>query len=233
LIDNGFDPELLAIGHFARYPTLMPWVGAGYRQAPIRIMVLGESHYLEPTNTLHHDPQSWYAGLDLAGMHDLPWMNTRGIIANGIDNRWKQASKTIYRNIANALDAGDFNFARCANAFLGIAFMNYFQRPAERSGHSIKVRALDIERSAEVLEKVVQVLQPDLLIVCSSLAWRAARSRGLIDALRKAGVLVKASTHPSSSWWNRPSRRLHGATGKRAFMLAVAEGMAGRKPVGA
>lgn len=220
MIDPFFDVEFSCIHHFSLYPKLMPWVGPGYRSAPAKILILGESHYLEPTSTYHHNPQDWYAGVDLTRVPDQGWTNTRGIIRNGINNHWKSASKTIYRNIASALEARGFV---SENPFMSIAFMNYFQRPAEQTGESIRVSPLDLASSATIVGAVVKVVRPDLVVFCSSLAWKAAKKTTLLDDMRGQGLLVRASSHPSSPWWNRPSKRLKGRSGKEAFVAAVAE----------
>ncbi|MEB0041486.1 MULTISPECIES: hypothetical protein [unclassified Pseudomonas] len=218
--DYSFDTKLKCIPHFTLYPNLKPWVGSGYRSAPAKILVLGESHYLEPNSTYHHNPQSWYSGIDLTDVVDQGWINTRGIIHNGIGNHWKGASKTIYRNIASALEVGG---VMPENSFMSIAFMNYFQRPAEQAGESIWVSPLDLASSAATVGAVVRVIKPDLVVFCSSLAWKSAKKTTLLDEIRGQGLQVRASSHPSSAWWNRPSKRLKGRTGKEAFMAAVAE----------
>lgn len=109
------------------------------------------------------------------------------------------------------------------NSFISVAFMNYFQRPAEQTGDSISVSPLDIEHSAATVGEVVRIVRPDLVVFCSSLAWKAAKRTTLLDDMRGQGLLVKASSHPSCAWWNRPSKRLKGRSGKAAFMAAVAE----------
>ncbi|MGV8919792.1 MAG: hypothetical protein ACOH2R_18645 [Pseudomonas sp.] len=220
MISTFFDNELECIPHFAHYPKLKPWVGLGYRSALAKILILGESHYLARTSTYHHNPQDWYAGVELAGVPDQGWTNTRGIIQNGINNHWKGASKTIYRNIASALEAGG---VMSENPFMSIAFMNYFQRPAEQTGESIIVCPQDLAISAETVGAVVKVIRPDLVVFCSSLAWKSAKKTSLLEDMRGEGLRVRASSHPSSAWWNRPSKRLKGRSGKEAFIAAVAE----------
>ena len=47
--------------HLRRYPCMQPWIGNRYRdKRHKRLLVVGESHYLPPDSTIHHDPARWY-----------------------------------------------------------------------------------------------------------------------------------------------------------------------------
>lgn len=221
-----FDSELDEIPHFTLYPTLKPWVGHHYCSAPVKLLILGESHYLKSDSTYHHDSQDWYGGVDVSHYEDLGWMNTRTIIQNGIKTQWESRSKTIYRNIASALSGA---LEAPDTPFMSVTFMNYFQRPAEKTGDSISVSSLDTLKSAETVRAVAKVVSPDAVIFCSTLAWKSAKSTTLLDDLRSDGVMVRASNHPASAWWNRPSKRLKRRTGKTAFIEAVLAAVACKK----
>ncbi|WP_305415816.1 hypothetical protein [Photobacterium leiognathi] len=45
--------------------------------------------------------------------------------------------------------------------------MNYFQRPAENEGDSIKVHSLDLKMSETIVMDVIKTLSPDLVVFCS------------------------------------------------------------------
>ncbi|WP_342244717.1 hypothetical protein [Pseudomonas sp. OTU5201] len=216
MIDTQFDDQLLQIAHLAQYPNLLPWVGSGYRTAGLKVLLLGESHYLPPGVSYHHDPATWYAGLTIPDAQSLRWMKTRGIIQKGLASNWKGASKTIYRHLSSAAEAG--GFASTPPVFTQLAFMNYFQRPAEVTGDSIQVSSLDRQVSAQTVEEVVRVLQPRVVVFCSRLAWRAAGQSGLVAALIAAGQVVGHTPHPASAWWHRPSRKRQGRNGRTEFI---------------
>ena len=111
---------------------------------------------------------------------DWGWINTRNIISNGINTKWKSKSKTIYRNIEQALFETDIYKNEQLTAFSDIAFINYFQRPAQKTGKSIKVSKLDSEVSKKVVSQVINTISPDIVIFTSSLAWRHAKRSNLI-----------------------------------------------------
>ncbi|MHD0644876.1 hypothetical protein ACYPKM_04565 [Pseudomonas aeruginosa] len=215
-VDTYFDADLSQIEHLAKYRNLMPWVGPGYRDAGLKLLLLGESHYLPDGVTYHHDAASWYAGIQVTDPDHIKWMNTRGIIANGISKKWKGKSKTIYRNLTAALlDAG---FPSDHPAFSQLAYMNFFQRPAEDTGDSIKVKEIDRQVSSSTVADVVKCLRPDLVVFCSKLAWRVASDIGLALKLQEIGITVGDTPHPASAWWNRASKKRGGRTGRQNFI---------------
>lgn len=212
-----FDEQFSGIGHFQLYPELYPWVGHAFDSPSPRILVLGESHYLEPDSDYHHDAVAWYAGISLQGKRDRAWTITRGIVANGLANKWREKSKAIYRNIeAAAVDAG-VGASTLVSPFHSMAFMNYFQRPAQISGKSIVVSAADRAHSAAVLNSVVEILRPQIVIFCSVLAWRAARE--LIH--RPQHVRFAFTPHPATRWWNTPMRKYKDKSGREIFIEAL------------
>lgn len=212
-----FDEQFSGVGHFQLYPELYPWVGHAFHSHSPRILVLGESHYLEPDSDYHHDATEWYAGISLQGKADRAWTITRQIIANGLKNRWREKSKSIYRNIESAaVDAG-IGASTLASPFHSIAFMNYFQRPAQVSGKSILVSELDEAHSAAVVKSVLEILSPQIVIFCSVLAWRAARE----SVHRPQQVLFAFTPHPATRWWHTPMRKYQGKSGRQVFIEAL------------
>ncbi len=212
-----FDEQFSGIGHFQLYPELYPWVGHAFHSQSPRILVLGESHYLEPESDYHHDAAAWYAGINIQGKRDRAWTITRGIVANGLENRWREKSKTIYRNIeAAAVDAG-VGASTLVSPFHSMAFMNYFQRPAQVSRKSIVVSALDKSHSAAVLNSVLEILSPQIVIFCSVLAWGAARE----SIHRHQHVRFAFTPHPATRWWHTPMRKCKGKSGRQIFIEAL------------
>lgn len=68
MLDTYFDSQLAGAAHFALYPSLLPWVGMGYRKAELKILLLGESHYLPKGVSYHHNVDAWYSGSSPAPM---------------------------------------------------------------------------------------------------------------------------------------------------------------------
>lgn len=212
-----YDAQFAAIEHFQWYPELYPWVGCAFGKDADRILVIGESHYLKPESDYHHDASAWYAGMDIQDKSDKHWINTRGIIGNGLKNQWRGKSKTIYRNIeAAALHAG-LGAAQPEFPFHRIAFINYFQRPAQVSGQSIAVSTLDKVHSFQVLSAVLATLKPHIVVVCSVLAWKAAQE--LVQT--HPDIRFAFTPHPATRWWHSPMRKYKNRSGRDLFIQAI------------
>lgn len=222
MLDNYFDSQLMGADHFTLYPNYLPWVGMGYRKAALKILLLGESHYLPDGVSYHHDADAWYSGIQIASAEDLKWMTTRNIIRNGLRNDWKGPSKTIYRNLSSALTS--VGFSPEGDPFVRLAYMNFFQRPAETTGCSIRPTDIDRQVSAATVTHVASCLQPNLVVFCSSLAWRAANEQRLLMTLKSQGCGVGSIPHPASAWWNRKSLTRGGRSGRQLFCDLVGQG---------
>ncbi|WP_028304595.1 hypothetical protein [Oceanospirillum maris] len=218
---NEFDEALDSVVHYQKYPEMKPWIGCDYATSTIKILVIGESHYLDVGSTYHHDPQEWYGGVIVSDKKDSGWIKTRNIISNGIESKWKSKSKTIYRNIEKALLESSANLSEQKSAFNTIAFLNYFQRPAEQTGKSIKVSKLDSEVSKSVVGQVVKVISPEIIIFTSSLAWDHAKRSNLIKEFDKQSIKYTRTPHPGMPWWNRVSKAYGNRTGKQHFVHFV------------
>ena len=57
-----FDEDLDVIDHYQVYPEMKPWVGHEYDFSEAKILIIGESHYLDVGSFYHHNPQEWYDG---------------------------------------------------------------------------------------------------------------------------------------------------------------------------
>lgn len=172
--------------------------GCNYPTNNKKLLLVGESHYLKETSDYHHDPERWYAGVSVSDKDDWGWIKTRNIISNGIQTKWGDRSKAIYRNIEKALFESLMFEKKPLSAFTEVAFMNYFQRPAERTGKSIKVSQRDAEVSYAVFQSVINAIAPNIIIFTSSLAWQHARKSEAKMFLDKRGVSYARA--PSS--WN-------------------------------
>ena len=214
-----FDDGLSTISHYARYPEMMVAVGDHYRHASLRILVLGESHYVDQAEASNH-PDLWYEGRSIACAATIPYIYTRKIFDNAINDRKKSKSKAIFHALRSALGASGIIGSSPGSPLQSIAYMNYFQRPAEESGKSLRVHPRDVIEATSVVSDVVSVIKPQLVVFASRLAWKHAKA-GLADQLQQAGILILDVPHPATSWWNRPSRPMKGQTGRQRLVSAV------------
>lgn len=210
--------QLAAIEHYQKYPNLIPWVGKDYQKSQNRLLILGESHYLEENSEYHHEPVSWYAGVDVSQCDDLTWMETAGIIRKGLENGWKKKSRLIYKNLSNALIESGISEFNVSQPFNQICYLNYFQRPAETLGKSIKVSESDSEHSAIVVREVISIVKPNIVVFSSTLAWNNASEVGVIELLKEKGIKVARVPHAGMHWWNRVAKKYGNKTGKDLFI---------------
>ncbi len=232
LIKTKYDDELMSIDHFQIYKEMLPWIGVQYGQGRKKLLFVGESHYLghnkgdtrneQKPITYHLQPERWYKGVAKDERENSNWFMTRNIIKKSIANNWKLKSRLIYRNIEKVL----YDSGLCSNedsAFNQIAFMNYFQRPAEVVGKSIKVSSLDRDVSYRVWSEVVAKIEPDVVVFTSSLAWRNANKLGAANRLKEAGIASMKAPHPGCAWWNRKSKAYGNISGREALLAFLKE----------
>lgn len=218
-----YDKQVDSISHYKKYPNLKPLIGSNYTNAKIKLLVVGESHYLDVESTYHHDPEDWYEGIDISDKKDIGWMKTRSIIINGIKSNWKSRSKAIYRNIEKALFESELFEKKPDSVFSEISFMNFFQRPAEITGKSIKVSEEDLIVSKSVFIDVVNIIKPDVVVFTSSLAYKTAKKGGALDLLRDSNIAFTRTPHPGMPWWNRVSKAYNNKTGRLHFIDFINE----------
>ncbi|MDW0359844.1 hypothetical protein Q8G38_11020 [Halomonas venusta] len=79
--------------------------------------------------------EHWYANTqDKLTETEKSWINTAGIIKHNISKKFPNKSHWIYRNVANEINKKFFGYSDSVEIFNHLAFMNYFQRPAESQG---------------------------------------------------------------------------------------------------
>lgn len=193
--------------HYEKYPNLKPWVGSKYGQSEVKkLLIIGESHYLPKGSVSALDAEQWYAG-NQGSLTDKEksWINTSGIIEHNIPKNFPKKSHWIYRNVAKEINKVFLGYENPANILDHVAFMNYFQRPAESEGGSINIKSLDLEVADRTVTDFIKTLTPDLVVFCSS---KAGKYGALI--VRRLGVECIVAPHPSSQWWNRIAKSYGG-----------------------
>jgi len=193
--------------HYKKYPVMKPWVGSNYvSDKHKKLLVLGESHYLPEGSTKSHDLDAWYSGSeDSLDDEEKGWIHTRGIIKKNVEDNYCNSAHGIFRNIAKAVNSVGCQYASPLEAMNDIAFMNYFQRPAEKTGESIHVGQKDVEIATSVLTDVIETLAPDIVIFVSfKAAWHG---KCIVESLN---IPVTATPHPTCRWWNKQTKKYGG-----------------------
>ena len=199
--------------HLRRFPCMQPWIGSRYRdQRHKRLLVIGESHYLPPESTIHHDPARWYrSSQDDLSPEEVRWTSTTG----NITGRWYRGHR-IYREIQTEIVRALKERGVTPDPFPlnHIAYCNYFLRPAPVSGGSMagNARKQDLEVAEEVLKCFILRHRPELVIVTSRFAGRHAER-----VAREHGIPAIITPHPGSRWWNTITRSYGNVTGRDLF----------------
>lgn len=222
MFSSPYDAQLASIRHYQHYPMLYPWIGEQYQRQAVKILIVGESHYLKD-GTSHHDEQAWYAGISTNAIPGIGWANTRKVVGNGVNERWLAhgKAKVMYRHIEDVLREAEGEREDQTSPFHRIAYMNYFQRPAEKLGKSITIKPRDRICSAAVLNAVIGIIEPKLVVFCSVLAWKTAKGDGVFKLPDNPTVRFAVVAHPTTSWWNRPMAKYNGKRGRDMLLEAV------------
>ena len=208
------------------HPELKTFVGNNYgKTGGIKVLYYGESHFLPNNKGETFSDEDWYNNtpkeLGLSDK-DIAWINTKEIIRNDvIDSPLKDKSHSMYRNIGNvhgeALNKGDYR-----TALDDLSYGNYFKRPAETTGGSIKVTEMDKEVAYDAFKKDLETLKPDKIAFSSKKAYEAAietaNKRGdnkILQFLKERAVVIP---HATSAWWNRKSKAYGGLSGKERLI---------------
>jgi len=206
-----YDYCLEKIGHYKKYPKMLPWVGNDYKKSKSKILLIAESHYLQKGETYHHDADEWYKGISLAGK-TIGGITTREVIEKYV-NKVKRRAYRIFINIGEALIASCLPTSSKDRytVYENMAFMNFFQRPAEKNGKSINVKSIDITIANEVSKEVVKCIEPDIVIFTSVKAYKNAKDfRKFLDGEK---IPYEKTPHPATSHWSK--------TGKGVFIAFI------------
>ncbi len=169
-----FDNLLNEIDHYQRFPAMRPFVGKNYINNARKIMLIAESHYMPPESTISLNPENWYNStqLDLT-KEEVAWIDTRNILSGN----WKPAGHMIFKELNKQMSK--FMDVSKSRAMTNVAFMNGFQRPAPKTGDSIKkfCKPIDYKIGAKTIKEVIEVLKPNLVLFVSKLAWDKLRRK--------------------------------------------------------
>lgn len=231
-INTSYDNHLNKIKHYTIHPEMMPFVGFEYDKMQKKILLVGESHYLNQIS--HEDGEK--PSFDFSNeFSEINWyeMNFDTIKSNYPKSGLAQQKSYVYtRNVVCSFLAGYpgvgygiFHTPLTAihdvlnkNDFNEFAFMNYFQKPAYKFGESIKKYIDDNDKKIafDTLVGVVKSITPTKIIILSSTV-RDRLNELLPESERFIeGVPVYYTCHPTCAWW----RRNDGKHGKKAFITA-------------
>ncbi|MBL0200348.1 MAG: hypothetical protein IPP81_09260 [Chitinophagaceae bacterium] len=161
---NDFNIEFDNIDHYKNFPIMKPFIGENYFNAKKKILVIAESHFFDEKSNINSGPTKWYTS-SLKDLHESKFdsINTQMIV--------ESSSHPVFRELENVLSKSMEKYKN--RALNNIAFMNGFQRPANKTGQSIKelASAMDFEIGIKTVTKVIEILKPDFVIFISKYTW--------------------------------------------------------------
>jgi hypothetical protein len=232
-LNDQFISNLQTHPHIQKYPHLTPWVGSRYATSKFKkILLIAESHYLPHGVTFHRDDAQWYEGnqnilkekIEEQATHNksdgLKFINTSGILKqyappNAI-KRFKRGH-TIYRNLFDVLNKSYFCHSDKSHSINDVAYYNFFQRPAAKPGDSIKETVRDVSEAQSMLKHTLNILKPDIVVFVSKKAGKYGKR------CIQPQISSFITTHPASSWWNRPSKKNNNKSGKQLLIDFLTE----------
>ncbi|MDC0828214.1 hypothetical protein [Faecalitalea cylindroides] len=225
-------------GFYEKHPFLIPFVGKNYSKAKPQYLYVLESHYLPDSSRfykLHYNKldtedkknkwlkEQWYK-------KDFKWSNLKQFNENiekspeekaiflhreDIEYMWTESvvkNNIKYNNRFKALFENMLNIKKeeIERAVKSIAFMNYFLRPSEDTGVSIKYEYIDSLFSYLNLIRVWEALGKPYIIICSAKVrnsfngyWKkhnkiSSNSENIIPV-----TSLCLCNHPSNMSWKR------------------------------
>ncbi|TAF77500.1 MAG: hypothetical protein EAZ53_02555 [Bacteroidetes bacterium] len=198
---NHFEEQISEIEHYKKFPAMKPFVGDNYGNSTgKKILLVAESHYLPPLSIKSMVVADWYNGSQsMLDDEEISWINTRDIL----NSDWAPDGHMIYRELELRMSNHIEKFNN--RAMNSVAFMNGFQRPSPQTGNSIKsfCAELDYKIGGETISKVIDILNPELVIFVSKLSWDSLKHR--ISTLNKT-VSFDYVCHPGTGgryWHNK------------------------------
>lgn len=214
-----YDAMFLSVPHFQKFAQMRPFVGRNYEKT--KLLLVGESHYL-PENSSAELITKWYEkDSQQLSAEEYMWTHTAMIINN---TDFKPKGHRIYANLEKVLSqtisqTEDTGLVNCA-------YMNFFQRPAEKSKESIRLNERDCIVANDVFRQVCSILKPKMIYFASRKAFNAC------SQAEKLAPWIGLGPHPSCSWWNRKTRyytkppNQESITGKESLIYFIKEGLA-------
>lgn len=211
-----FDDKLMAINHYTKHQQMLPYVGEQY--ADQRVLIISESHYVP--EDFKSDLSNWYEQPSDKLIKEMEGnTNTRDVI----DNFFNKKGHRLFSNLNTALKQSEKGID-----LSGIAWYNFYQKPAQHKKEFANPDDRDIKEAIEVFEGVIKALEPKLIVFVSKNSFGCLQrgeggkeDRKWNESLnchqfKNHEVPICAVDHPNSPWWNNGYGK-ENKTGKQRF----------------
>jgi hypothetical protein len=204
-----YDNDLLgSFEHLRNHPQMLPFIGTKWENSAHKILLVAESHYLPKEYNNQFGLSVWYNAKSQS-FEDSRLIGNTDTRANveGIDESW---GHSIHKNVVRSFN-NVFGYTSPMESYSQVAFYNYYQRPAEVNGDSIKNNQEDDKLAYDFHLYLKGLIQPSWVMFLSKKSFLRFRKFG--GSIDKVSVVP----HPTSKWWNRKSKAHSDRTGKEKF----------------
>ena len=235
-MNKKYDAKFKEVPFYKIHPEYIPFVGNEYDT--YRILLIGESHYIEQKNDenpkydLDYFREHWWNGTDNELQKEYSdWYNTKAVVKNYLNGK-RTRSHLIFSNplkvfskdiLGKPIEKINSENVQQFNCF---AFMNFFQMPSlyegmkfwdslRKSGETNRHCPMwdeCVTKSSEVLDKVIDILEPKLVVFLSASAYNAFKKS---NARHAGDEIIQQTVHPCSPWWYKKNK--DGRNGKELF----------------
>ena len=229
-MNNSFDEKFMEINHFKIHKILLPFVGDSYNKYKIlHIGESHYLNQNKNDKAVKYDIQyfldNWKDNPCSEVLADSPnYVDTRAVVENKYLKGIKSRSYGIFTNMIKSFGKVMLNKEirhiddETRQLYNYFAFFNFFQMPALYSGekywNSLKISAKNLgnenlasemwhqcaQFSVEVTDKVIDILEPNLIVFTSVSAAKAYKENNGKYANSDKLLIV---AHPTSAWWNK------------------------------
>ncbi|WP_346700641.1 hypothetical protein [Barnesiella sp. An22] len=207
-------------GVFVRFPELVPaWGNHFWREgrAHKKMLLIGESNYFDDADIPYSDflqPQEWYRNPDAKLIPEYRKTDV---------GNWKtyKTFTRVYDCMNRILDENHIEHEE--DALCESAFYNYFLRPAHDIGRRKQFvpQPVDLDVAGEALTGIIRVLEPELIVFLSKLAYNSFLNYCKEKAIVWEGIAIELVNHPAS--WRFHNAEKSACCGKIKFEALLRE----------
>lgn len=207
-------------GIFARFPELVPaWGNHFWREdrAHKKMLLIGESNYFNDADIPYSDflqPQEWYRNPDAKLIPEYRKTDV---------GNWKtyKTFTRVYDCMNRILDENHIEHEE--DALCESAFYNYFLRPAYNTGRKKQFvpQPVDLDVAGEALTGIIRVLEPELIVFLSKLAYSSFLKYCNEKEIVWEGIAIELVNHPAS--WRFHNAEKSACCGKIKFETLLRE----------
>ncbi len=221
---------------YKRFNFMKPFIGKFYKASNIKLLMIGESHYLPEADKAERYRETWYSAPGIAdnlSEKAKKWVTPRYIIGEDFMENPTNKPFSIYKNTAECL-RDVHQLSNVPEAINHLSYYNYFLRPAEVTGKSIRAHSKDKILAYEHFLNLLEILQPKKVVFVSTLAFNSFKKQhnshrskeGFVIPKSMKNTLITRTCHPGSAWWNKKSKKYAFAgsgpiTGKERFIKII------------